>query len=108
MSSNMHAIISIAIMSIVTALLRFLPFFVFSNGKKTPRVVLYLGKVLPAAIMAMLVVYCLKGVSFGLVINWLPALLAGIITSLSYVFKKNTLISIVLGTAAYMIFIRIM
>ena len=58
---NMQAIMVIAVATAVTVLLRFLPFIVFSGDKETPEVITYLGKVLPYAIMAMLVVYCLKG-----------------------------------------------
>lgn len=108
MNSNTMALLSIGVMALVTVALRFAPFIIFKNNKKTPIVVEYLGKVLPGAIMAMLVVYCLKGVSFKILTNWLPALLACVLTSVSYVFKKNTLISIIFGTAVYMILIRIM
>ena len=61
---NMQAIMVIAVATAVTVLLRFLPFIVFSGDKETPEVITYLGKVLPYAIMAMLVVYCLKSTSF--------------------------------------------
>lgn len=106
--TNVQALVAIAIMAVVTALLRFVPFIIFRNGQKTPIVVEYLGKVLPSAIMAMLVVYCLKGVSFEAVVNWVPALIASVLTALSYIWKKNTLVSIIFGTAVYMILIRIM
>lgn len=106
--NNTQAFVAILIMALVTAALRFTPFLVFKNGGKTPVVVEYLGKVLPSAIMAMLVVYCLKSLSFDQVINWLPALIASVLTALSYVWKKNTLLSIILGTAIYMVLIRIM
>jgi len=106
--TNVQAIVAIMIMAVVTALLRFLPFALLRNGGKTPVVVEYLGKVLPSAIMAMLVVYCLKGLTFDRVVNWLPAIIAGVATSASYVLKKNTLISIILGTVLYMVLIRVM
>lgn len=103
--TDVHGIIAVAIMALVTILLRFLPFWVL-GGKKTPAVVDYLGKVLPYAIMAMLVVYCLKETNFTSLKGWVPALAAVAITVLSYVWKKNTLISIGLGTVSYMLLIQ--
>ena len=65
---------SIAVMSAVTFLTRALPFLLFDRGEHPPKIVLYLGKVLPPAIIAMLIVYCLKGVSFATPAGWVPAL----------------------------------
>lgn len=96
---------AIIIMAVVTAGLRFLPFLVFS-GKTTPKFIDYLGRVLPYAIMGMLVVYCLKGVTFSSASGFLPELIAGALVVLSYVWKKNTLLSIVSGTVLYMILVQ--
>ena len=60
-----EALASIAVMSAVTFLTRALPFLLFDRGEHPPKIVLYLGKVLPPAIIAMLIVYCMKGVSFS-------------------------------------------
>ena len=87
-----HKILLIVVMTLVTMLTRFLPFLLLGGGKETPPVVSYLGKVLPYAIMGMLVVYCLKGVSF----------LAGL-----HVWKRNTLLSIAGGTVFYMILVQL-
>lgn len=103
--NDKQVLISIAIMSAITALVRFLPFLVFS-GKQTPKVISYLGKVLPYAMMGMLVVYCLKDMSFTSVNTFLPEIIAGAIVVLSYVIKKNSLISIVLGTISYMLLVQ--
>lgn len=100
-----QAILAIAIMSALTLLTRFLPFLFFA-GKKTPDWVGYLGGVLPCAIMGMLVVFCLKDVSFASLGGFLPALIAGAITVGSYVWKKNTLLSILAGTVCYMILVQ--
>ena len=54
----------IAAIALVTIALRFLPFLIFSGKRKTPAYISYLGKVLPFAIMGMLVVYCLRNISF--------------------------------------------
>lgn len=98
-------IASIAVMAAVTAGIRFLPFLIFSGGK-TPKWVTYLGKVLPYAVMGMLVVYCLKDVSFSSLAGFLPALIASALTALSYALKRNTLLSIILGTVCYMLLIQ--
>lgn len=100
-----EAVLAVAIMAGVTALLRFLPFAVFSGGKKTPEIISYLGKVLPCAIMGMLVVFCLKDTSFASAGGFLPQLIAGAAVVLSYLWKKNTLLSIIAGTAVYMLMV---
>lgn len=58
---DLHAAALVAVIAAVTILLRFLPFVIFGGGRPTPRYVVYLARVLPCAIMAMLVVYCLRG-----------------------------------------------
>ena len=100
----MRAAVLIAAMAVVTMLTRFLPFLLFR--KKTPPYIAYLGKVLPAAIIGMLVVYCLRDVNvteppFGLV-----ELAAGACVVLLQALKRNPLLSILAGTAVYMVLIR--
>lgn len=98
--------IALLITALVTAALRFLPFLIFGGKSKTPKTVLYLGKVLPCAIMGMLVVYCLRGMTFTQPGGFLPQLIAGALTVLLYVWRKNSLISILGGTACYMLLIK--
>ena len=98
-------IIPIMIMSAVTIFLRYAPFLLLS-GKKTPKIIKYLGLVLPYAIMGMLVVYCLKDISFTSVKGFMPELIAGGAVAASYIWKKNTLLSIVGGTILYMILVQ--
>ena len=98
--------IALLITAAVTAGLRFLPFLIFSGKNKTPKTVLYLGRVLPCAIMGMLVVYCLRGMTFADVGGFAPHLIAGGITVLLYIAKKNSLLSILGGTACYMLLIK--
>ncbi len=105
MTKQMHDILLVAVVAIVTILLRFLPFLVFS-GRKTPKFILYLGKVLPYSIMAMLVVYCLKGVSVLAYPFGIPELIAVASVVLLHLWRKNTLLSIGVGTAIYMILIQ--
>ena len=66
----------ILVMAMVTFATRLLPFLLFDRGEEPPKAVLYLGRVLPPVIMAMLIVYCLKGVSFATPAGWVPALLS--------------------------------
>lgn len=99
------AVLAVVIISLITALLRFAPFLIFRKGK-TPRVIEYLGKVLPFAVMGMLVVYCLKDVSFASVGGFVPALIAGAVVAGSYIWKRNTLLSILIGTVIYMVLVQ--
>ena len=98
--------ISIVIMSAVTIALRFLPFILFS-GKKTPKVIAYLGKVLPYAMMGILVVYCLRDISFKSAGGFVPEILASAVVVVSYIIKKNSLISIISGTVSYMLLVQL-
>ena len=68
----------VAVMAVVTFLTRALPFLLFGRGGKPPEVVLYLGRFLPPAVIAMLIVYCLKGVTFTALGGWVPPLAAGL------------------------------
>ena len=99
-------LLALLITAAVTAALRFLPFLIFGGKRKTPETVLYLGKVLPCAIMGMLVVYCLRGMTFSSVGGFLPQLIAGALTARLYLWRKNSLLSILGGTACYMLLIR--
>lgn len=104
--NNSYVLLSIAIMSLVTIAIRFAP-FILLNGKKTPEVINYLGKVLPCAIMMMLVVYCIKDTQIMKLDSFLPTLIASLLTILSYCYKKNTLLSIIFGTVVYMVLVQI-
>lgn len=102
----MHTVLLIAVMAAVTALLRFLPFIALGNGK-TPKAVMYLGEVLPYAIMGMLIVYCLKDVSFVSAPFALPEMIAVLAVVLLQVSVKNTLVSILGGTVCYMLLVQL-
>lgn len=97
----------LAIVALVTALLRFLPFWLFGGNAKTPRFIEKLSKTLPFAIMGMLVVYCLKGTSFTALSGWLPALIACAVVVLLHVWRRNTLFSILAGTVCYMLLVQL-
>ena len=106
MSGTMHRVILVAIMALVTILLRFLPFWIFGGKKETPRLITYLGKVLPYAIMGMLVVYCLKNVNFFAGTHGIPEILASAVVVGLHVWKRNTLLSIAVGTVFYMVLVQ--
>lgn len=105
--NNTYAAVLIAVVSLMTIALRFLPFVIFGNNKETPAFVTYLGKVLPYAIMAMLVVYCLKGVSFVQAPHGIPEAIAVAAVVILHLWKRNTLLSIVGGTVCYMMLIQL-
>ena len=106
MSNTMYIIVAIAVMAGVTLLLRVLPFLIFGD-RKTPAYIEFLGKYLPYAIMGMLVVYCLKGVSFLKAPFGIPELLSVALVAGLHVWKRNTLLSIISGTICYMVLIRL-
>lgn len=88
-------------MSLVTVLLRAAPFLVFR--RKAPAYVLYLGRVLPAAIIGMLVIYCLKDINLLSAPFGAPELIAGLLVAGLHAWKRNILLSILAGTACYML-----
>ena len=99
--------LTIAVCTAATMLTRFLPFVVFSSkDQQPPEMVRYLGRVLPAAIFGMLIVYCLKGVSFATPAGWVPALLSCGAVVLLHLWKGNDLLSIFGGTILYMALVQ--
>ncbi len=108
MNDRIYFALIIGVVALVTALLRFLPFLIFNGRRPVPKWISYLGAVLPGSVMAMLVVYCLKGISFGQISGWLPYVISvGAVVTL-HVWKRNTLISIIGGTICYMLLIRLL
>ena len=99
--TSIQALILIGAIALATAITRFLPFLLFPAGKETPAYVAYLGQVLPYAVIGLLVVYCLKGVSLASAPYGLPEAIGVAATALFHKWKKNTLLSIAGGTAVY-------
>jgi branched-subunit amino acid transport protein AzlD len=99
-------IITIALCVAGTMATRFLPFLVFSSKRPTPKYIQYLGKVLPGAIFSMLVLYCLKDVSFFRFSYGIPELIAIAATVLLHLWKRQMLLSIAGGTILYMLLIQ--
>ena len=101
-----HDILLIVVVTLVTMLTRFLPFLIFGQKRKTPDIVLYLGKVLPFAIMGMLVVYCLKDVDFLARPFGAPELIGIAVTAGLHIWRRNSLLSIGVGTVTYMLLVQ--
>ena len=101
---NTHAALLVIVMAAVTVLLRFLPFLLFR--KQTPPYITYLGEVLPAAIIGMLVVFCLKDTAVTRAPFGAPELIAGLAVVGLQAWKRNSLASILGGTALYMVLVQ--
>ena len=104
---NVHSIWIVAVAALVTALIRFAPFLVFRGGRETPAVVLRLGKLLPCAVMAMLVVYCLRSADFLGASHALPEIIAAAVIVGLHIWRRNTLLSILAGTVVYMLLVQL-
>lgn len=96
----------IAVIALVTALLRFLPFAIFRDREKTPKFILKLGKTLPSAVMAMLVIYCVRNISFTSASGFLPILIGAAVVCLLHLWKRNTFLSTIGGTLCYMLLVQ--
>lgn len=102
----MQQIITIAMVVLGTMLTRFLPFLLFPVGKPTPKYIQYLGRVLPASVFGLLVIYCLKNVSVFTGSHGIPELLAILLVVVLHLWKRQMLLSIAGGTVFYMILVQ--
>ena len=103
---DIRSAVLVGVCALITAALRFIPFFVFGGKRKTPAFITYLGKVLPFAIMGMLVVFCLKNVSIISYPHGIPELLGVLTVAGLHIWKRNTLLSIVAGTVVYILLVN--
>ena len=97
--------LTIAVCTAATMLTRFLPFLIFPEGKKPPAVITYLGKVLPCAVIGLLVIYCLKDAVFTS-LHGLPELIAILVVAALQKWKKNMFLSMGAGTVLYMVLVQ--
>lgn len=108
-----QAVLAIAVMAGVTFLTRVLPFLLFDRGEKPPKGVLYLGRVLPPAVIAMLIVYCLRNSRFvpsldmAALAAWAPQVIAVLAVVALHLWKRNNLVSIFGGTILYMVLVQV-
>jgi len=101
-----HAAIIILVMGAVTLATRWLPVLIFGRNENIPGLILYLGKVVPYTAMGLLIVYCLKDVSVTEGSHGIPEALALAVVSASYLWKRNTIFSVVIGTIVYMLLVQ--
>lgn len=106
--TNAQLIISILLMALATVITRFVPFLIFGRKGKTPKTIDYLGKVLPSAMMGLLVVYCFRDMNFGEYTELVPAVIGTLTVVVLHIWKRNTILSIVSGTLVYMLVIRLL
>lgn len=105
--TDLHSIKLIAVIALVTAALRFLPFLIFGGKRQTPAYIAYLGKVLPFAIMGMLVIYCLRNTILTAMPFGIPEFLGCAVVVGLHLWKRNTLLSIAGGTVCYMLLVQL-
>ncbi len=101
-----YSLAVIGVVSLCTIILRAFPFLVFGGRKELPALVRRLGDVLPASIMAVLVVYCFRNVDLQEAGHFLPSLIAGLLVAALHRWKKNILLSIGVGTICYMVLVQ--
>ena len=102
----MHDVLLIVVAVLVTMATRFIPFLIFGEKRKTPPIIEYLGKVLPCAIMGMLVVYCLKDIDLTAMPFGIPEAIGCAVVAGLHVWKRSTLLSIGAGTIVYMLLVQ--
>ena len=100
-------IVTIAAIVVATMLTKFIPFLLFPAGKPTPKYIQYLGKVLPAAVFGLLVIYCLKDVSLFAGSHGIPELISIVLVIALHLWKKQMLVSIAGGTICYMLLVQL-
>ncbi len=107
MNNTIYPLAVIGVIAVVTWALRAFPFLLFGN-RPLPKVIRYLGKALPPAIMTVLVIYCLRDISFSQSPFGIPELAACALVVILQVVRKNMYLSIIAGTVCYMALIRVM
>jgi len=102
-----HSLLIVLVVTVMTLATRALPFLIFGGKKQPPKAIMYLGRVLPCAIMAMLVVYCLKNVSLTAWPHGIPEAIGVALAAALHVWKRNTLLSIAASTVVYMLLVQL-
>jgi len=105
--TTQQALLTIVIIAVTTIMVRALPFIIFPADKETPKFIVYLGEVLPYAIIGMLIIYCFKEVSIINAPHGVPELIAGVFVVAIHKWKHNLLISIGGGTLLYMVLVQV-
>ena len=112
MPSFLNSVILVAVSALVTLLLRAFPFMVFGRKGQMPASVKKVADLLPAAIMGVLVIYCVKtdilSITGGITSSFIASFVAIVFVVLVHLLRRNTLISIAVGTIIYMVLIRVL
>jgi len=106
MTDARHAMIVIAVMGLAVLATRIVPVLIFGRGGKVPEFILYLGRVVPYTAMGLLIVYCLRDVPVLDSPHRLPEIIALAVVTGTYLWKRNTILSVVIGTALYMFLVQ--
>ncbi len=106
MTDSIHSLIILVIMGAVTLATRIVPVLLFGRGDRVPDFILYLGRTVPYTAMGLLIVYCLRDVSLVTGSHGLPELIALIVVTVSYLWKRNTIVSVAVGTFVYMLLVQ--
>lgn len=105
--TDKQALLIILVVAVCTLITRLIPFILFGGKRQVPKAITYLGNILPPAIMATLVVYCLKGADLFSASRGIPEFLSVAATAVLHVWKRNVLLSIAAGTLCYMFLVQI-
>lgn len=105
--TDKQALLIILVVAVCTLITRLIPFILFGGKRQVPKAITYLGNILPPAIMATLVVYCLKGADLFSASHGIPEFLSVAVTAVLHVWKRNVLLSIAAGTLCYMFLVQI-
>lgn len=106
--NRVYIILAIGVSALITFALRAFPFLLFGKIRTMPEGMEKLGKNLPAAIMAILIVYCLRDAGKDWFSVGIPELAAVLMVAATYKWKHNTLLSILAGTVCNMVLLRIL
>ena len=105
--TDKEALLIILVVAVCTLITRLIPFVLFGGKRQVPKAITYLGNILPPAIMATLVVYCLKGADLFSASHGIPEFVSVAVTAALHVWKRNVLLSIAVGTLCYMFLVQI-
>jgi branched-subunit amino acid transport protein AzlD len=93
-------------MGLMTLATRILPVLIFGRGEKVPEYILYLGRVVPYTAMGLLIVYCLKDTAIIEAPHALPEIISMAVVVLTYLWRRNSILSVVIGTVLYMFLVQ--
>ena len=106
MTDYRHAMIVIAVMGLAVLATRIVPVLIFGRGERVPEFILYLGRVVPYTAMGLLIVYCLRDMPVLDAPHGLPEIISLTVVTGTYLWKRNTILSVVAGTALYMFLVQ--